>query len=422
MRKRNRREFLKQAGVGVAGMAALDWVALAARAEETHGVLKKATAVGDAARGIPPHRPLNVPGVHAYSDQQSVATGQTVSFRVSSTVPYRLTVCRLGLKVDDPAGDQVLHEFSVAHPKVQSIHPGSYVHVKKGLTQSARALTLECWVRPWKVNALAGLLSQYDDGKSCGHGLFLNAAGGVSFYLGDGNNYCSAWMYSVGEGGLKAGRWYHLVATWDGEEKAIWIDGKKAGQWPFRGTRGAVTPGSAPLRLAAAGRDGRADHFLDGDLAMPVIYEHALDSAQIAERFGQQGLAPTAGKTVLACWTFAEERGSSVADVSRYNRHGQIINHATWMIGGPAFQAEVPRFGDYDPRKDERRGHGLRFASDDLYDCRWWSLRSTACRRRRGPAFTSDAFTSIRKASRASSTSLSSCANRSGVSRRRFFF
>jgi len=371
MRKRNRREFLKRAGAGVAGMAALDWVALTAHAEAARGNPAAATNIGTAARGIPPHRPLNVPGVHAYSDQQSVASGQTISFLVSSTVPYRLSIYRLGLKVDDPTGDEVLHEFPVAQPKVQSIHPGSYVHVKKKLTQPMRGLTLECWVRPWKVDRVAGLLTQFDDDKSCGYGLFLNDSSGVSFYLGDGKNYRASWMHSAGEGRLKAGRWYHLVATWDGEEKAIWIDGKKSGQWPFRGAGGVVTPGAAPLRLAAAGRNGLADHFLDADLAMPAIYSRALDSAQIAERFAQQGLVPTAGKSVLACWNFTEERGSRVADSSRNNRHGQIINHATWMIGGPSFQADVPRFGNYDPGKDARRGHGLRFASDDLYDCRW---------------------------------------------------
>ncbi len=42
------------------------------------------------------------------------------------------------------------------------------------------------------------------------------------------------------------------------------------------------------------------------------------------------------------------------------------------MIGGPSFDGSlVPRYGDYDPAKDSGRGHGLRFASDDLYDCGW---------------------------------------------------
>jgi hypothetical protein len=41
------------------------------------------------------------------------------------------------------------------------------------------------------------------------------------------------------------------------------------------------------------------------------------------------------------------------------------------MIGGPGFKAAVERFGKYNPKSDDGRGHGLRFASDDLYDCRW---------------------------------------------------
>ena len=41
------------------------------------------------------------------------------------------------------------------------------------------------------------------------------------------------------------------------------------------------------------------------------------------------------------------------------------------MIGGPGLDADVPRFGTYDPANDPRRGHGLRLASDDLFDCRW---------------------------------------------------
>ena len=50
----------------------------------------------------------------------------------------------------------------------------------------------------------------------------------------------------------------------------------------------------------------------------------------------------------------------------------RIINQATWMIGGPGLSMPMyPRFGTYDPAKDPRRGHGLRLASDDLFDCRW---------------------------------------------------
>jgi hypothetical protein len=116
---------------------------------------------------------------------------------------------------------------------------------------------------------------------------------------------------------------------------------------------------------------GVVSNFLDGDLVMCAIYDFAMQPEHIALRFADRGLEAPTAQGVQACWTFAEEKGDRVADVSGKRRHGRIINHATWMIGGPSFKAEVPRFGDYDPAQDTQRGHGLRFCSDDLYDCRW---------------------------------------------------
>jgi hypothetical protein len=167
---------------------------------------------------------------------------------------------------------------------------------------------------------------------------------------------------------LKTQRWHHVVATWEGGEKALWIDAENVSRWD--GSR-TIALAKSPLRLGAGSENGVTDHFLDADMAMPVVYDHPLSPEQIRGRFDQRGLKPAGGKTVLACWPLAEERGDRVADSSGNGHHGRIINHATWMIGGPAFDADVPRYGDYDPKQDPRRGHGLRFASDDLYDCRW---------------------------------------------------
>src|SRR5262249_18728794 len=152
MSQTTRREFLKKTSAGVAAIAASDLV----------GVKSVAKAAEHGALQIPPHRALQLAGLHAYSDSPSVTAGQSISFHVSSTVPYRLWVCRLGVKVDDPAGDKVLHEFPLAQPTPQPIHPGSYVHVEKGLSRPTRALTLECWVRPWKTTGWNALLGQFD--------------------------------------------------------------------------------------------------------------------------------------------------------------------------------------------------------------------------------------------------------------------
>ena len=104
---------------------------------------------------------------------------------------------------------------------------------------------------------------------------------------------------------------------------------------------------------------------------MPAIYGRALSPAEISANSAAKALKRPADPSLLACWPLDEERGDRAADASPHGRHARIINRGTWMIGGPSFDADVPRFGTYDPSTDPRRGHGLRLASDDLFDCRW---------------------------------------------------
>ena len=85
---------------------------------------------------IPPHRAVDLPGLHAYA-QKSIAAGEEVEFRVSSRVPYELSVVRLGANPEVRDDDPVLKAFKVEKPQAQPIHPGSYVHVANGLPPSA---------------------------------------------------------------------------------------------------------------------------------------------------------------------------------------------------------------------------------------------------------------------------------------------
>ena len=345
-----RREFLKRTGATVAALK----------------LRTRARAAAEPS-GIPPHRALEVPGVHAYPIEHSIAAGETLELCVSSSVPYRLAICRLGLQVDDPAGDTVLARFDESPANPQPIHPGSYVHVAKRLEGAMRAITLECWVRPWDVTQLQGLISQEDKDSSEGFALGIGADGYIGFYLGDKVSPDEALVHRSKPGAVTRNEWHHIVATWDGKRKRVFVNAKEAGAWDFAGP---LLPGPHALRLGAMSQTGIANHFLDGDLAMPAIYDRALGEEEIRARFSEQGLQPASGAGVLACWPLNEESGELVIDTTRAFP-GRIVNHATWMIGGPSFDAEVPRFGSYDPQKDARRGHGLRFASDDLYDCRW---------------------------------------------------
>ena len=154
------------------------------------------TASSQGTGTIPPHRALQLPGLHAYAER-SIAAGETIHFRTSSTEPYRLSICRLAGEVDDQSGDVVLHTREETQPKQQPINPGSYVHVEKGLS-----------------------------------------------------------------------------------------------------------------------------------------------AEQIKERIDARALKEPTGQHVIACWPLTEEKRDSVADISPQQCQGRIINHATWMIGGPSFNSD----------------------------------------------------------------------------------
>jgi hypothetical protein len=340
--------------------------------------------------GLPPHWSLAVEGIHAYTDRVSVAAGETVRFHVSSSYPYELKVCRLGPDVDDPTRDEVLHSFGRSPASVQSIHPGSYLIVEKSLDAAVElpALTIEVWVRRWRTIGRQAILSQFDEPGACGFGLFVNEDGSLSFYLGDGRAFAESNVHTtppnqlrmkVNPEGLKhfpdntpssvlSNGWHHVIALFDRGHKQVWVDGREVGSWKYSGP---LRPGAAALRIGAAGRDGVTSALLDADLAMPAIYGKALTPEEIVSRFAAQAVSVPAEPNLLACWPLNEERGQHVADSSTHGRHATIINNGTWMIGGPAFDANVPRFQNYQPANDPRRGHGLRLASDDLYDCRW---------------------------------------------------
>ena len=483
----NRRDFLKTAG----SAAALSYI-------PQHRLTGQDTAPTPTREAIdrPPHRPISVPGLHAYSEK-SLRAGDVLQLRVSSADPYEADICRLG-EIDRPETDTVLEKLRNDSPESHPIHPGSYVFIAPGLSpeMTFEAMTLECWVRPWKSDGWQGLLTQHDYPHHCGFGLFLSN-GAVEFYLGNGSDYQSAGSHSGPQLALR--EWHHIVGTWDGRTKALWVDGHRVGRWS---QSSIVRPGPAPIRLAAYGHEGVTVNFLDGDLASPVIYNRALSPSEIGVRFAQSGtstrlrlhatsarlrgpsvrlnpvsrsvsywtgprdraiwtvpdlpagtydvfleagpaliegesefelrvnrdsvlkaqvraaehpapagrirltggdtsftLRPSGGadqeyaelraielvavdaasqtqpkplRGAVAYWPLDEERGDRVRDISGGDRHGRIINGATWMIGGPGFDAAaVPRFAPYDPATDPRRGHGLRFASDDLFDCHW---------------------------------------------------
>jgi len=173
----SRRRFLRDAGATAAASSAVTLLPSGC---------STAPALSSTPASPPPHRALAVPGVHAYPLEHSIAAGGTLELCVSTSVPYRLSICRLGRDVDDPAGDEVLTDLGSFPANPQPVHPGSYVTCARGIEGPRRALTLECWVRPWDLKVLQGVITQEDKDADDGFALGVGPDGYVGFFLGDG--------------------------------------------------------------------------------------------------------------------------------------------------------------------------------------------------------------------------------------------
>lgn len=321
---------------------------------------------------LPPHRELKLPGVHAYTDAKSVHAGDEISLFVSSDVPYTLTVFRPERTDQDDEPDS-LHSLEVTNPCVQPIHPGSYIHVPRGLEAKLgyNALTIEVWVSAWAFGRRQAIISQADFPTNVGFSLDLDEDGAVLFTLGDGQSEDVA---TVLRGGLLTPRtWHHLVATWDGAAISLWVDAKLVASI---GCEQQFDAGPAAIRIGAVGLNGITDRLADADVAMPTIYARALGSAEVSRRHGERARHSPADRMVLASWPFHEQTGFQVRDSSGNQRTGRIVNNAAWMINAPSFDvSKVDIFGGevpaYNPLNDATQGRAIRFARDALYDCRW---------------------------------------------------
>ena len=222
--------------------------------------------------------------------------------------------------------DEASERSDLAAPPIPLYLPsGSHVAVAQGLPadQLLTALTLEVWVWPAKLNSWQTFIAQHNYPTACGYGLFLDNEGRLQFYLGDGGAYRSE--RSLAGPVLTLREWQHVVGTWDGKIKSLWVNGRLVAQQPFEGP---VQPGAAPLWLGACGSQGVAVNYLDGVMAMPAIYGKPLSADEIDARVRDRGRTPPANDAVLACWKPADERGDRVFDLSSHARHGAIVDSA----------------------------------------------------------------------------------------------
>jgi N,N-dimethylformamidase len=310
-----------------------------------------------------------------YADRFSVAPGQTIAFKVSSTAatPYQARLVRLISGDPNPAGPGIKEEavpapFAPSYPsRVQPVPLGSYLRVPDAPAFGrVRSFTLVATIWPTLPDrGQQGIITRHDPARGTGFALFVDARGAGALV---GNGGGGVRTVHVGKPFL-ARAWYRVWASYDAATRTLTV-----GQAPLAprvraddaGVATAVLDGApsldsgTPLLVAALGGAPVAGHY-NGKIERPAVYDAALEPAKLAEPGG----AP--GRHLVALWDFARDTSSTRAvDVGPNGLDGELVNlPARAMMGSNWTGREMC----WRHAPDEYGA--IHFHDDDLYDCGW---------------------------------------------------
>lgn len=174
------------------------------------------------------------------------------------------------------------------------------------------ALSLEAWINPSSLPSDTTATIMRKGGEYL---LRLHPSGGVTFRL---SKEGAANELSTPDNPISAGRWSHVVATWDGAAMTVYVNGSRRASAVLRGrldrTADALHHGSSY---------GSYDWFA-GKLDEPAIYGSALSAARVQAHYAASGAtgsrptvslkAPAGGSTMDATPTFGGSGGTESGD------------------------------------------------------------------------------------------------------------
>lgn len=159
--------------------------------------------------------------------------------------------------------------------------------VRKYLPKAA--LTISAWVTVDKRQPWGGIISAFQDNGNAEQGWVLGYDND-RFYVGlassgadDGDGMMT---YLKGSTEYELGRWYHVVATFDGEELKLYVNGQEDAISTEQ-SGDVLYPSSAPLVIGAY-RDRNENFLHEGRIREVRIYDLAAKAAWVAGQFEKQ--------------------------------------------------------------------------------------------------------------------------------------
>ena len=316
--------------------------------------------------------------ITGYPDRYSVAPGQAIAFKVSSTSaePYEAKLVRVISGDPNPAGAgmrevPVAAAFAGRYPsRVQLIHNGSCARVVAAApldTLGSFTLTAIVWPTLPCLGRRQGLISRIDAATGAGFTLDIDEEGSVAATVSDASGTCST---RVGKT-LRARVWYRVFLSYDagaGELRAgqqalapaLMVD--DSGCASTAATFRESCAGSGDLLFAASAGDSPRNHY-NGKLEAPRIMAVAMDPETAFRAAGDA----TAGEALVAAWDFSRDMSSTrTVDTGPHAMHGETVNLPARAMKGSRWTGEEMCW-----RHAPEHYGAIHFHDDDIYDCGW---------------------------------------------------
>jgi N,N-dimethylformamidase len=321
-----------------------------------------------------------------YSDEISVAPGETIRFMVSEVgdAPrYIARLMRMHSLDEDPEGcglieEEVQADFAGEYPaRRQDIATGSCIVFPPDAWPSGLAdFTVQAYVWPTRPGKGAQtVIAWWDDAAQTGFRLELDASGATALRLG----FADGESTSVSTGvALRPREWVLISASFDSGTGGVTVRQTPVRPYPVIDTvairsarvRGGARATALPLTIAAhaAGPDparGLAGHF-NGKIDRPRLTGAVLDQAGVMLMAGVQ-IPRAHAAQALGFWDLAAEMTSTrIIDGSAWQRHGTLVNLPTRAMTGFNWTGEV-----HDWQRAPDQYGAIHFHDDDLYDAGW---------------------------------------------------
>ena len=322
-----------------------------------------------------------------YSDEISVAEGETVQFMVSceGAKSYRADIVRVICGDENPEGPG-FKEKLVATPvsgkykaRKQVLAAGSYAIVPaRPLLDRLSSFTVQAMI--WPTTPEKGeqvVISKWSERSQSGFQLMIGARGATALKLGDGTGKTDviavsapmlrrAWTFIGASFDAKTGR----VSVYQ-EPLVHYAKGETDAKASRKAKLARVDMAGGPLLIAAylrrtsKGRNLTAGHF-NGKIDGPRLMSRALGRADMARL--QCGPAPSHLKTtVVGVWDFSRDIPSQrITDTSGNGLHGETVNLPARGMTGHNWSGREMRFS-----AAAHEYGAIHFHDDDLYDAAW---------------------------------------------------